>query len=58
MEGCCGFDISRSELTAARPRNMEPGESPGQLALLYPVTKSQYANLKIRGFPFEPAKDG
>ena len=36
---------------------MEPGENPGQLALLYPVTKSQYANLKLWWFPFEPTED-
>ncbi len=34
---------------------MEPGGNPGQLALLYPVTKSQYANLKLWWFPYEPA---
>ncbi len=37
-----------------RPRNMEPGENPGQLALLYPVTKSHLANPKPFWFPFEP----
>lgn len=37
---------------------MEPGENPGQLALLYPVTKSQDANPKPRWFPSEPAEGG
>ncbi len=41
-----------------RPRDMEPGENPGQLALLYPVTMSQYANLKTWWFPFEPTEGG
>ena len=36
----------RPSVKMPRPRSMEPGEIPGQLALLYPVTKPHIANLK------------
>ena len=38
------------ELNKQCPRDMEPGENPGQLALLYPVTMSHDVNLSERRF--------